>query len=422
MLRRDSVEHAERVYSSVRWNDAPYKEHDEDNRLLRSWERSLENYRLDPGRVAQPRILTSARLRDHLEPLESFLRIARYGVRKLHERVHEANYVVLLTDSEGITIDYIGSPTQDRELKKAGLCLGSVWAESEEGTCGVGTAIIDKKPIMVHKREHFRAPNTTLSCSAAPIFDVDGTLLSVLDASAMYSPDDRKSQYLVLKFVILAAELIEDAHFLNYFKNAWVLQISRSQEFLQVETDDLIAFDENGAILGINRRARQEFSSSRKSSPKRIEDLFEVRVEQLITFGARNQQVLPLRVVNEKVDFFARVRPPENKLQAHELIRPRRADVTPTAALPEEKVQAQIPVAKLAAPVTARTNKATLILAAPANIENAIDLPERERIVAALRKHKWQILATARTLDMARATIYRKMAKYQIVSPNKAES
>ncbi len=27
MLRRDSVEHAERVYSSVRWNDEPYKEH-----------------------------------------------------------------------------------------------------------------------------------------------------------------------------------------------------------------------------------------------------------------------------------------------------------------------------------------------------------------------------------------------------------
>ena len=183
----------------------------------------------------------------------------------------------------------------------------------------------------------------------------------------------------MLKFVTLAAELIENAHFLNYFKNAWVLQISRSQEFLQVETDDLIAFDETGAILGINRRGRQEFSSSRKSPPKRIEDLFEVRVEQLIIFGARNQQVLSLRAVNAKVDFFACVRPPENKLQAHELIRPRRADVTPAAALPEEKVQAPVAVAKLSAAVTARTNKATLILAAPAHIENAIDVPERER-------------------------------------------
>jgi sigma-54 dependent transcriptional regulator, acetoin dehydrogenase operon transcriptional activator AcoR len=422
MLRRDSVEHAERVYSSVRWNDAPYKEHDEDNRLLRSWERSLENYRLDPGRVAQPRILTSASLRDHLEPLESFLRIAKYGVRKLHERVHDANYVVLLTDSEGITIDYIGSPTQDRELKKAGLYLGSVWTESEEGTCGVGTAIIDKKPILVHKREHFRAPNTTLTCSSAPIFDVDGTLLSVLDASALYSPDDRKSQYLVLKFVTLAADMIENAHFLNHFKNAWVLQISDSQEFLQVETDDLIAFDETGAILGLNRRARQDFASSLKSTAKKIEDLFEVRVEQLITFGARNQQVLPLRAVNAKADFFAHVRPPENKLQAHERVRPLRPDAVPSVALSDEPAPAKKPATKLFAPVKATIDKVKSILRTPQHMENPVDLPERERIVAALRKHKWQIHATARALGMARATIYRKMAKYQIVSPNKAES
>lgn len=403
MLRKDSVEHAERVYTSVRWNDAPYKEHDEDNRLLRSWERSLENYRLDPGRVAQPRILTSANLRDHLEPLESFLRIAKYGVRKLYERVHNANYVVLLTDSEGITIDYIGTPVHDRELKKAGLYLGSVWTESEEGTCGVGTAIIDKKPILVHKREHFRAPNTTLTCSSAPIFDVDGKLLSILDASAMYSPDDRKSQYLVLQFVTLGAEMIENAHFLGSFKNAWVLQISGSQEFLQVETEELIAFDGDGKILGINRRARQAFGSPHKTMPVDIDDLFEVTVDQLIATGARNQQVIPLRVVNGKTLFFARVRPPENRQQL-----PQTANAVPR---PQPQPVKAAPVIEL--PTASSETKLDRMAAA--------DLPERDRIVATLRQHKWQVNAAARALGMARATIYRKMAKYNIVSPNKAD-
>jgi transcriptional regulator of acetoin/glycerol metabolism len=412
MLRKESVEHAERVYSSVRWNDAPYKEHDEDNRLLRSWERSLENYRLDPGRVAQPRILTSTSLRDHLEPLESFLRIAKYGVKKLHERVHDANYVVLLTDSEGITIDYIGSPTHERELKKAGLYLGSVWTESEEGTCGVGTAIIDKKPILVHKREHFRAPNTTLTCSSAPIFDVDGSLLSILDASALYSPDDRKSQYLVLQFVTLGAAMIENAHFLNHFKSAWVLQISRSQEFLQVETDDLVAFDDAGKILGLNRRARQEFGSNRKIAPTKIENLFEVSVEQLVEFGARNQQVLRLRMVNNSTDFFARVRPPENKLQRNAVLEPTRGQTGNVTLQPEVKIITNEPAqSKAVTPANPVAEKAKPIV-----------MPERDRIVAALRQHKWQILATAKALGMARATIYRKMAKYQIISPNKAEN
>ena len=414
MLRRDSVEHAERVYSSVRWNDAPYKENDEDNRLLRSWERSLESYRLDPGRTTQPRILTSASLRDHLEPLESFLRIAKYGVKKLHERVHDANYVVLLTDSQGVTIDYIGSPKHDREQKKAGLHLGSVWTESEEGTCGVGTAIIDKKPILVHKREHFRAPNTTLTCSSAPIFDVDGSLLSILDASALYSPDDRKSQYLVLKFVTLAADMIENAHFLNHFKDAWVLQISGNQEFLQVETDDLVAFDQAGQILGLNRRARQDFATNRKTLPTSIEDLFEVGVDQLIEFGARNQQVLRLRMVNGTADFFARVRPPEHKLQRGEFAVPVQRpalDVAPTLQPPIEPASNKPRAAEPSKPAMPK-----------ARTTSANDASERDRIVAALRLHKWQIVATARDLGMARATIYRKMAKYQIVSPNKAEN
>ena len=415
MLRRDSVEHAERVYSCVRWNDAPYKENDEDNRLLRSWERSLENYRLDPGRVAQPRILTSASLRDHVEPLGSFLRIAKYGVKKLHERVHDANYVVLLTDSEGVTIDYIGSPRQDRELKKAGLYLGSVWTESEEGTCGVGTAIIDKKPILVHKREHFRAPNTTLTCSSAPIFDVDGSLLSILDASALYSPDDRKSQYLVLKFVTLAADMIENAHFLDHFKNAWVLQISGSQEFLQVETDDLVAFDEAGKILGLNRRAREDFSANRKICPAKIEDVFEVGADQLIEFGARNQQVLRLRRVNSVADFFARVRPPEHKQRHDECAvavqRPvLDAAPPPPIAAPAEPTPKQSPALEPPKPTRLKTRVAC-----------GDELSERDRIVTALRLHKWQVVATARELGMARATIYRKMAKYQIISPNKAE-
>ena len=208
--------------------------------------------------------------------------------------------------------------------------------------------------------------------------------------------------------------MIENAHFLDHFKNAWVLQISGSQEFLQVETDDLIAFDGEGNILGINRRAREELTSNRKKVPTRIEDLFEVGVDQLIEFGARNQQMLRLRVVNSKSNFFARVRPPENKLQGNGFATPiqRRVELAPQKSDPAPKIVKQIamrsPELAPAANLSARTTSAQ-------------ETSERDRLVTALRLHKWQILATAKSLGMARATMYRKMAKHQIVSPNKAE-
>jgi transcriptional regulator of acetoin/glycerol metabolism len=308
MLRKDSINHAGRVEKSVRHGalaDGPL----EQGRLQRSWQRSLEAYRLDPGRTAEPRILTAAGLRDHQAPLEVFLRIARHGVKKLHEQVRSANYVVLLTDASGVTIDFIGNPTQDRELKRAGLYLGSYWSESEEGTCGVGTSIVDGAPITVHKTEHFRAPNTTLTCSAAPIFDVNGKPLAILDASALYSPDDRDSQQLVLQFVVQSAGLIENAYFLDRCRDCWVLQLSPSPEFLQVQTDYLIACDDTGRIVAANRRAQAELVGARKVSA--IGDLFELRAEMLPVLAASSELVTPLRALPTGVTYYARARGPE---------------------------------------------------------------------------------------------------------------
>ena len=142
-MSKESTLHAERVSRTVsKASEAPRGLGDE--RLLRSWQRSLESYRLDPSRMAEPRILSGGTLKDHQESAESFLRIARHGVRKLHAQVRDAQYVVLLTNADGVTIDFVGDPVFDRELKRAGLYLGSCWSELEEGTCGVGTAIIDK--------------------------------------------------------------------------------------------------------------------------------------------------------------------------------------------------------------------------------------------------------------------------------------
>lgn len=411
MLRKEGVAHAERVYTAVRWSDPTTQPVSADkDRLLRSWQRSLEGYGLDPGRTAQPRILTGSSLRERQEPLEAFLRIARHGVRRLYEHVREANYVVLLTDTDGVTIDFVGQPTLDKELKKAGLYLGSVWTESAEGTCGVGTSIIDKVPITVHKREHFRAPNTTLTCSAAPILDVDGSVRAILDASALYSPDDKRSQNLVLKFVTLAADMVENAYFLDRFQHAWVLQLSRSAEFLQVQTDYLIAFDEHGKLLAANRRAQTEFFSKKRAHCTTIEDLFQLRNDALLRVGTTTQPLV-VRASATDTPYYGKFRPPLSRaVDAARALVQTHSDSAPSSEPPSQ------PKAHTALPINPQSKPA-------ANVGIAqVAVPEREQIISALRQHHWQFAAAARALGISRATLYRKTRAYAIVSPNKLDA
>ena len=304
---RDVTEHIDAVHRSVLGRASPTPE---DPRLVRSWQRSLESYRLDPARSAHPRILTGSRLREHQEPMEAFLRIAHRGVDRLHAQVREAGYVVLLTDADGVTIDFLGNPQLERELKHAGLYLGSCWSEQEEGTCGVGTCIADGQPLTVHKGEHFRAPNIALTCSAAPILDPHGQLLAVLDASALTSPEDKRSQHLAFQVVSQNALLIENAHFRNAFAGHWLLQMARAQEFLDVLPDYLVALDGEGRVLAANRAARQELFAGRDPAGRTCEQVFDASLEGLARAAHANP--LPLRVFRRShpEQLYGRLSPP----------------------------------------------------------------------------------------------------------------
>ncbi|MEZ4484332.1 MAG: helix-turn-helix domain-containing protein [Syntrophotaleaceae bacterium] len=50
---------------------------------------------------------------------------------------------------------------------------------------------------------------------------------------------------------------------------------------------------------------------------------------------------------------------------------------------------------------------------------NAMEQAERQVILDALQKHKWQVSKAVKEVGISRATMYRKMEKYAIVPPNK---
>lgn len=256
-----------------------------------SWQRCVHQYGLDPSRMQEARILPQMRLREHQQRIDDFTRIARHGLETLYGQVGGMGYVVLLTDADGVTVDYLGDANADAALRRAGLYLGAEWRENGAGTCAVGTALATGQALTVHQADHFDATHIPLTCTAAPLFDSSGQLNAILDISALSSPLAKHSQMLALQLVRMYTNQIEDAYFLRRHRQDWMLKLSPAPEFLEVNPEYLIALDADGRISGHNRRAQQMLlaepgvDSTRSSLlGMRFETLFDARPEDLGRF------------------------------------------------------------------------------------------------------------------------------------------
>jgi transcriptional regulator of acetoin/glycerol metabolism len=224
--------------------------------IAESWSRCVHQHGLDPTRLQEAVILPMPRVREHQERMEEFLHIARHGLEVLYQQVAGMGYCVLLTDARGVTVDFIGDLQLDPVLRRAGLYLGSDWNEHHAGTCGVGTAIATGQALTVHQGDHFDATHIPLTCTAAPVYDPLGRLNAILDISALTSPQAKSSQHLALQLVKVYANRVENANFLRWFRNDWVLKLHPSPEFIEISPDYLVALDAGGRIVGHNRAAQ----------------------------------------------------------------------------------------------------------------------------------------------------------------------
>lgn len=321
MNKKDFADHAEFVERQVKDDNVIVERSPSvmgsKNPLQSSWQRCLAKYNIDPSSRSKPRILTGRELKTYIEPLEEFLFIARSGTASMFERVRDAGYIILLGDANGVTIDYLGDTDREREHREAGLYLGSVWSESIEGTCGVGTCIEERRALTIHRDEHFRSRHIGLTCSTTPLFFPDGTLLGTLDISLIDAPPDKESQLLALQTVNYYARLIENAYFLRLFKDNWIIRFNAMQAFVEVVTENILAVDGEGRVIAANGSALRELKLRDGQSPlnRYVDEVFDLRFDELTNHAQhKTTTILPLHTARSGTCYFATFRAPELNL------------------------------------------------------------------------------------------------------------
>ena len=304
------AQHTEQVYSVAK-SIVPARTGDA---MSASWHRSVNLHGVNPESGEAPRILTAPEIRARSDPLDRLIVSAQEEIDRLYKVVREAGYTLLFCDTNGVAVEHRGDEADASLFKYWGTWLGGVWSEAIEGTNGIGTCIAEERPITVHRTQHFRSRHIDLSCSAAPVFNVDGTLNAVLDVSAIDPERSERAHALTGALTAAAARAIEERFFREHFYREWIVAVSPPESGA---AGMLVAADKDQRIVGANRGARTSLLLDDLKLRSGI-SLWAFFERDAALFGRKDTGDIPTRLIVAGSDetWPALVTPPERSSDA----------------------------------------------------------------------------------------------------------
>ncbi len=280
--------------------------------VKRSWLRCLDEYGLDPDSSPDPVVISRQDLLARKEQNLELVSFAEVEMANLYQQLAGSGYSIILTDRDGVLLSYYGDPSFKLAASRTGLVSGAVWSERHGGTNGMGTCLLERAPVTVHREQHFLTRNTGLTCCAAPVFDPRGELVAVLDASG---ESDRAQQH-TLVLVNMSAQMIENRLFLHRFRDAFIVRFHSRPELVGMWSEGIIALDLAGAITAADRNALFQLGckSARDLVNAPLERVFNISLPALIQRSHKQSfHPLPIYEARNGGRFFAVAYGPESK-------------------------------------------------------------------------------------------------------------
>jgi transcriptional regulator of acetoin/glycerol metabolism len=155
--------------------------------VLPHWQRAVALGASLQGPAVDDELLRGESLKEHLERSQLVLRLCARDLERAASVVAPHEYVLLLADASGVVVQTRGGGRFSDEARRVRLMPGARWSEGARGTNAIGTAIAERRPVFVRGSAHLARSFHELVCYSAPIFDADGSLVAVLDATSSMS-------------------------------------------------------------------------------------------------------------------------------------------------------------------------------------------------------------------------------------------
>lgn len=223
--------------------------------LAASWGRCMSLYGLDPARAPPARILGHAEL-DMARQASARLLDVGFPIVERLRLLAGPGVCLLWADADGVPLQSWANDADAGELRRLGLQPGVDWSERSEGTNGIGTCLVEKRPVIIRDDQHFFPRDTRITCLVAPIFDHCGVLRGALNAT-IYGRNDMAGRIeLLFAAVCEAAQEIETEAFHHAFQGLRILSVGarRGAALLAIDRDEILVGASKAArtTLGLN--------------------------------------------------------------------------------------------------------------------------------------------------------------------------
>lgn len=218
--------------------------------IKRSHARSVD-YGIEKGTIFPRKMLKLEGRKDNINKNRKLLNVASRFMVTLYEFLKGSGFFIVLLDNECCILKIIGDEDVVEEAQSLNMVVGAYMSENSIGTTAMGIAIKEQNPIQISEKEHFIVAYQRWTCSAAPIHDVDGTIIGLLNLTG----GREKVQKHTLGLIVSAVKCIENQINVEYINN----RLLETYQYMNTVVDSIYlgiyVINKDGILKTINKEA-----------------------------------------------------------------------------------------------------------------------------------------------------------------------